>query len=399
MPMYPKTFATLGMFTLSAACFCAAAHADGRNTIEDELRAAVNAAIQPVLQEHRVPGMAVAISVNGNRYFYNYGVASRQSGQRVSRDTLFEIGSVSKTFTATLAAYGQALGTLSLNDPAGKYWPALRDSAFEKISLLELGTYTAGGLPLQFPDDVAGQEKLAAYYANWQPAYAAGTHRLYSNPSIGLFGFLAARSMEKPYAELLETMLFPKLGLNNSYIRVPERKMAHYAWGYARDDTPVRVNPGPLDAESYGVKSSTADMIRFVEANMNGFQLDKAMQQALATTHSGYFRMGNLTQALGWEWYSYPLSLDALVENSSPDVVLKANQVTRFASPVPPPGNVLINKTGSTNGFGAYVAFVPGKGVGIVMLANRNYPNAARIKAAYRILTALEEQRPAASSR
>ena len=58
--------------------------------------------------------------------------------------------------------------------------------------------------------------------------------------------------MDRPYAELLETMLFPRLGLGNTHIRVPERKMSQYAWGYAKDDTPVRVNPGPLDAEEIG---------------------------------------------------------------------------------------------------------------------------------------------------
>nr|WP_228535239.1 class C beta-lactamase [Noviherbaspirillum malthae] len=401
MHFHSNTIASFGTLALSVACFCmpACAHAAGEDATADRLRNTVDAAIEPLRREYRIPGMAVAVTFNGRRYFYNYGVASRQSGQKVSQDTLFEIGSVSKTFTATLAAYGEASGTLSLNDPAGKYWPALRGSALDKVSLLELGTYTAGGLPLQFPDEVARQEEIAAYYGNWKPDHAAGTHRLYSNPSIGLFGYLAARSMNRPYAELLQTVLFPRLGLDNTHIRVPERKMGQYAWGYARDDTPVRVNPGPLDAEAYGVKSSAADMLGFVEANMDSSRLEQKMAQAIATTHAGYFRMGSMAQALGWEWYAYPVSLDTLIENSSPDVVLKANPVTRLAPPAVPRGDVLFNKTGSTNGFGAYVAFVPAKGIGIVMLANRNYPNAVRIKAAYRILDALDQELPAPSSR
>jgi len=401
MHFHSNTLASFGTLALSIACLCmpAYAHAAGQDATADELRDTVDAAVEPLLQDYRIPGMAVAVTIHGNRYFYNYGVASRRSGQKVSQDTLFEIGSVSKTFTATLAAYGQASGTLSLNDPAGRHWPALRGSALDKVSLLELGTYTAGGLPLQFPDEVAGQEKIAAYYAGWEPDHAPGTHRLYSNPSIGLFGDLAARSMDKPYAELLETTLFPRLGLGNTHIRVPVRKMQQYAWGYAKDDTPVRVSPGPLDAQAYGVKSSAADMLRFVEASMDGSSLEGEMRQAIATTHAGYFRMGSMTQALGWEWYAYPVSIDTLIENSSPDVVLKANPVTRLVPPVSPTGDVLFNKTGSTNGFGAYVAFVPAKGIGIVMLANRNYPNAARIKAAYRILSALDRKPPEPPSR
>lgn len=350
----------------------------------------MDAAIRPVMQEHAIPGMAVAVTLNGEPYYFNYGVASKESGQMVTEDTIFEIGSVSKTFTATLASYAQESGTLSLSDHASQYLPSLRGSSFDSISLLDLGTYTPGGLPLQFPDDVDSHEKMIGYYNNWKPTYAAGTHRLYSNPSIGLFGFLTAESMGEPFEDLLEKKLFPKLGLKQSYIRVPQEQMSHYAYGYSREDKPIRVGPGVLDAEAYGVKSSSADMIHFVEANMQAADLDEPLRRAIAATHRGYYKVGDMTQGLGWEFYPYPIELDRLLAGNSSKIILEANEITRLNPPLPPQDNVLINKTGSTSGFGAYVAFVPTKGIGIVMLANKNYPIPARVKAAHEVLTALD---------
>jgi beta-lactamase class C len=362
----------------------------GVRAADGPLARIVDDAVRPVMAEYDVPGVAVAVTVRGRQSFFNYGVAAKDGGGTVTEDTLFEIGSISKTFTATLAATAQLQGTLSLSDSASKYLPELAGSSFDRISVLELGTYTAGGLPLQFPDDVTDPDRMIAFYRGWRPAYAPGTQRQYSNPSIGLFGYLAARSLNRPFDQLMEQQIFPALGLASTFIRVPPDLMDRYAWGMSKAGKPVRVNPGVLDSQAYGVKTTAADMLRFVEANMDGAGLDDTLRRAIAATHAGYYKVGDMTQGLGWEMVEWPTDLDRLLAANSSEMALKPNAATRLDPPLPPRDEVLINKTGSTNGFGAYVAFVPARGIGVVILANRNYPIAARVQAAYRILAALD---------
>ncbi|WP_433783405.1 class C beta-lactamase [Pseudomonas frederiksbergensis] len=369
------------------ALFLGASH----SFADERIETIVKAAVEPVMQQQQIPGVAVAITVHGQPHYFNYGVASKENGKAVTENTLFEIGSVSKTFTATLAAYAQASGKLTLSDNASQVLPALHGSAFDNISVLQLGTYTAGGLPLQFPSEADRQEKMLGYFKQWKPTYAAGTHRQYSNPSLGLFGYLAAQSMGVPFDELMAKTLLPKLGLKHSYLKVPQDQMALYAQGYSKDDKPVRVEPGALDSEAYGVKTSAADLLRYVEANMNPASLEKPLQQAIASTHTGYYRVGEMTQGLGWELYNYPVTLDTLLAGNSSQMALEAHEVQWLTPPQPQRDTLLINKTGSTGGFGAYVAFIPAKDIGIVILANKNYPNPERIKIAHKILSALAD--------
>ena len=356
----------------------------------DALRQTVDATIKPLLREHRIPGMAVAVLKEGEAHYFNYGLANRESGQRVSEQTLFEIGSVSKTLTATLGAYALVKGGFQLDDKVSQHASWLKGSAFDGITMAELGTYSAGGLPLQFPDEVDSTDKMRAYYRQWTPAYPAGTHRQYSNPSIGLFGHLAANALGQPFESLMSQTLLPKLGLHHTYVQVPASAMGDYAYGYSKEDKPVRVNPGVLADEAYGIKTGSADLLKFVEANM-AYQGDDAVKRAMALTRTGFYSVGEMTQGLGWEIYGYPVTEQALLTGNSPAVSFKANPVTRLALPKAMGEQALYNKTGSTGGFGAYVAFVPAQKIGIVMLANRNYPNEARIKAAHAILTRLAE--------
>ena len=77
------------------------------NAEQATIKDVVDNAVAPLIQKYSIPGMAIAVTINGESYFYNYGVASKETQQRITNKTLFEIGSLSKTFTATLASYAQ----------------------------------------------------------------------------------------------------------------------------------------------------------------------------------------------------------------------------------------------------------------------------------------------------
>lgn len=375
--------------TLALAAASLASLASWAQTDDDRIRNAVDTAIKPIMAKYDIPGMAVAVTVQGRAHFYSYGVAARQGKQPVSENTLFELGSVSKTFTATLAAYAQRQGKLNLGDHPSRYLPELKDRPIDNATLLHLGTYTAGGLPLQLPEWVNTDADLSEYFQQWQPAAQPGTQRLYSNPSLGLFGRATAKALGQDFASAMEGIVLKQLGLAHSYVKVPASAMANYAWGHNQEGKQVRVNPSPLDVETYGIKASAADMIRYVEANIDPTNLPEPMRQAVEDTHVAYFQVGPLGQGLGWEQFPYPGTLPQLLAGNSEGMLRQPNLAEAIPQPQQPVLPTLFDKTGSTGGFGAYVAFVPAKRMGIVILANKGYPIPARVEAAYGVLKVL----------
>ncbi|MGO6985365.1 class C beta-lactamase [Rhizobium leguminosarum] len=377
---------------LSAALVSTCISTSGLAADALKLKAISDAAIRPIMDKYGIPGMAVAIAVDGQNHIFNYGVESKDTNRPVSPATMFELGSISKTFTVTLTSYADVTGRLSLSDKASKYLPAMKGRPFGDVVLTDLGTHTAGGFPLQVPDEFKTEKQLMEYLATWKPSYAAGTHRTYANPSIGMLGYITAKSMNDGFVALMEGKLFPSLGLKSTFIDVPKSRMADYAQGYKRNGEPARMTPAILSSEAYGVKSTASDMIRFIDANMGLVELGDKLQQAINNTHRGYFDVGAMTQDLIWEQYSYPATLTTLLDNNS-SAMLKTIPVKQLTPAMEPREDVWINKTGSTNGFGAYVAFIPKERLGIVILANKNYPNEDRVSAAYRILTDITSAR------
>lgn len=374
-----------------AFCLVSAAAATGTSVDSSpSIKEQIDPAVRSIMTKYQIPGMAVGVIVEGKPYVFDYGVASTEPNRPVTQDTLFEIGSISKTFTATLASYMQTGGHLSLADQVGKYLPSLRGSKFGDLSLLHLATHTPGGLPLQVPAEVKDNAQLLDFLQAWQPAYAPGTHRSYSNISIGTLGLIVAKSANQPFATLMQQRLFLPLGLSSTYIHIPPARMARYAQGHTEAGKPIRMAPGVLSAEAYGIRTTASDLLRFLQANMGLIALDDSLQRAITQTHTGYFQAGGMTQDLIWEQFPYPVGLQTVLEGNSSAMIFTATPVTAMVPPQRPRADAWINKTGSTNGFSAYVAFIPQKRLGIVLLANKSFPIRERVTTAYRILASLD---------
>ncbi|MCU6387302.1 ACT family cephalosporin-hydrolyzing class C beta-lactamase [Enterobacter quasiroggenkampii] len=381
--MMKKTLSCALLLSVASAAFAAPMS-------EKQLAVVVERTVTPLMNAQAIPGMAVAVIYQGQPHYFTFGKADVAANKPVTPQTLFELGSISKTFTGVLGGDAIARGEITLGDPVTKYWPELKGKQWQGIRMLDLATYTAGGLPLQVPDEVTDTASLLRFYQNWQPKWKPGTTRLYANASIGLFGALAVKPSGMSYEQAMTTRVFKPLKLDHTWINVPKAEEAHYAWGY-RDGKAVHVSPGMLDAEAYGVKTNVQDMASWVMVNMMPDSLqDSPLKHGIALAQSRYWRVGAMYQGLGWEMLNWPVDAQTVVGGSDNKVALAPLPAREVNPPAPPVKASWVHKTGSTGGFGSYVAFIPEKQLGIVMLANKSYPNPARVEAAYRILDALQ---------
>ena len=113
---------------------------------------------------------------------------------------------------------------MRLDDRASQHWPALQGSRFDGISLLDLATYTAGGLPLQFPDSVQRTRHRSATTtaSGSRPTRRAASASIPTG--IGLFGYLAARSLGQPFERLMEQQVFRHWASNRPTSTCPRRR-------------------------------------------------------------------------------------------------------------------------------------------------------------------------------
>ncbi|MEO9169893.1 MAG: serine hydrolase, partial [Candidatus Baltobacteraceae bacterium] len=252
----------------------------------------------------RAPGTGIVVGIIERGNVTTYVSGSSGNARPLDAQTRFEIGSVSKTFTATLLALAVQAGKLTLSDPLAKYLPkTVRVPAKDgkSITLLELAEQRSG-LP-RLPEnmsDVAGSDPYAGYSRKDMYAFLngysltrdPGAEYEYSNFGIGVLGQALANAAQTTYSRLLDTRVLDPLRMSATSLATPDAADASpLATGHDVDGNPVAPWHFDAIAPAGGVRSDLDDMLKYLRCNMGQGPLASAClfaQKARAAGEAGH---------------------------------------------------------------------------------------------------------------
>ncbi|MES3025627.1 MAG: serine hydrolase [Pseudomonadota bacterium] len=226
-----------------------------------------------------VPGILIGTIINKERQVSAFGVVSRAAPRVPDADTVYEIGSVSKTFTALLLSDAAARGQLKLDDPVGKLLPAYLVPHYrgQAISLLDLATQTSALprlpsnlLPKRIDNPYAdyGDPDLKLFLAGYTLPRAPGARYEYSNLGYGLLGHALAAQAGMPYGELVRQRIVAPLGMQATGIALTPAMQARLAPGHNAQGAQVANWDFGALAGAGALRSSTNDMLAYLQAHM-----------------------------------------------------------------------------------------------------------------------------------
>ncbi|KIO76105.1 hypothetical protein TH53_16815 [Pedobacter lusitanus] len=294
-------------------------------------------------------GLSIAV-INGTRtetFFYG----ETQGGNLSLSDSrsLYEIGSISKTFTAVMLSHAVNEGKIKLKDDIRKYLPGeYPDLHFENtpIKIIDLCNHTSGlpGLPEDF-EDYPGydednpyrnytREMIFTYLRNFETDELPGLRAEYSNLGFALLGIILENVYQLPLETLIRKIITAPLKMQDTTYDVPEKKKILLTMGYNQEESK---DAGYWDMGAFksagGLKSNINDMILYLRANMQDYNQDFSLSHQETDLQPGFGR------GLAW-----------IVQFLNEDVVIWHN--------------------GGTAGFRSFCSFVKEKQTGIIVLSN-----------------------------
>ncbi|WP_213286305.1 serine hydrolase [Bradyrhizobium sp. sGM-13] len=254
----------------------------------------------------------VAAFLDGDRHGITaYGQSGSHDYRPLDGDTVFEIGSITKVFTALVFADMVLRGELAPDDPAAKYLPAsVRMPDFEgaPITLMDLATYTSGlpRMPSNFaPKDWSNpyidytSEQLYDFLSNHKLAHKPGSHYEYANLGFGLLGHILELRAGKSYEDLVVSRICAPLGMEDTRITLSSSMQQRLARGHSDALTPVANWDFSVLAGAGAFRSTANDLMKFLRMCMD--PADGPVASALKMTLSRRRPMMEESDvALGW---------------------------------------------------------------------------------------------------
>lgn len=350
MTLYQCTMLALAAWFLASTTAGAAAD----ELPGDNLETSVRMEAAKFLAKHPGVGVTIGVIAGDEKHVWGIGrtTIGGQGDQTPSGDTLFEIGSITKVFTGTLLGYAVSQDKLKLDDSVARHLPAdLRAAVQDRsITLVELATHRSG-LPVQplnvglvalqrgmtsNPYSKYEVADLASWLARLEPA--AKKEFRYSNLGAGLLGHAVTHRLGFPsYEQAVKEVICGPLGMANTAIQLDSHQRQRWAQGFSLQELPTS-NWDFACLEGCGAIRSTAnDMLAFLQANLRFApeSLGPGIQLAQRVWSSGE------GPKVGLGWFH---------QRQGEHKVLWHN--------------------GGTGGYRSFMALLPGKRRGLVVLAN-----------------------------
>lgn len=318
--------------------------------------AQIDAWLKKTVDGSQYPSLSVAIVRDGKTVYHGvFGFEDTWAGRQATTNTAYHVASVTKVFTASLAALLHERGVVDLDQPVAKHLPegvSISDTpeVGALITLRQLASHTSG-LPRRIPGKVQSVEgyyklepqRLYDHLARVKLDCLPGTGEGYSNLGFGLLGHTLELAAKKPLNQLLQELLCEPLNLERTAYHVD--KNLPVATGYS---TPPRLPEGYSYRErlagSGGLVTSTGDLAKFLAAQMKPGVFSASMLEQLHTAMK--LKDGSTaTRGLGWR-------IDT----------------TRPAGPI-------LSKNGGRKNCSAWIGFGPEHGIGVAVIANIGAPD------------------------
>jgi beta-lactamase class C len=358
------------IFTILIGAFLAALPARGQENVEQIIAQKV----QPMLPANgKGGGVAVAVRMNGETRFFNYGFANDARNERVTADSIFNLGSVGKLFATTTLAEAVNRGELSLDDPVAKYVTELqRGGDIRQITLGQLASHTSGlpGHPGQYERWHRGKytwSDFVRFLNSWKadPKHEPGKQYLYSDTGMVLLRIALQRRFNTPFARLMHERITGPLGMTSTALPLPRDLLGRAVQGYGPQGQPIGkpgMEGGAFQWSGAGqIYSSARDMGTFLAANMGELANHGPMENAMALAQQPVFTVNpHFKQALAWQ------------------------DITS--------GNLtILDKNGGLPTTSTWIGFAPQRKLGLVILVNRGKQHATAI--GRQILHALAQEK------